>query len=108
MRFSFRFLTGHMNRCLVSRPLCWVLAAVSLPATLGASDSDSQLIGSPLKRTFWARYLQVLQVEEVTRFNYMDRGPGRVTDRDMQYRIRTRFQVNLAPEGNDNGHDDEG
>ncbi len=100
MRFSFRSLTGSMNRCLVNRPLCWVLTAVSLTATLGAGDSASKLNGSPLiERTFWSRYLQVLQFEEVTRFNYMDRGPGRVTDRDLQYRVRTRVQVNLAPEG---------
>lgn len=43
--------------------------------------------------------LQNVGLEQVTRFNYMDRGPGQITDRDLQYRIRARLQLNLTGDG---------
>jgi hypothetical protein len=54
---------------------------------------------SPANQSFLARHLQILQLEQYNRFNYMDDGPGVVDSRDLQYRIRTNTQIDLWGEG---------
>jgi hypothetical protein len=69
-----------------------------LPA-LAEDAPSTQFGGNPFEKTFWSSHFRILEMEQVARFNYMDRGPGRVTDRDMQYRVRARVQINLVGDG---------
>jgi hypothetical protein len=65
-----------------------------------ASDAPSDQPGAVrFLECSWCSRLRILELEQVARFNYMDRGPGRVTDRDVQYRVRARVEFELAGEG---------
>lgn len=46
--------------------------------------------------SFAARHVNILQLEQFVRYNYMDKAPGVVAARDMQYRVRLRSQFNLV------------
>jgi len=49
--------------------------------------------------SYFARHLQFLSAEAGGRFRYVDKGIGKVTDRDVQYKISTRVRVNLIGDG---------
>ncbi len=65
----------------------------TMAATAGAGDDAS---ADPVPGVRVPDRVRFLQLEQVTRFNYMDRGPGVVTDRGVQYRVRARVQVDLS------------
>lgn len=75
-----------------------VMMAMQLPAVAEETPSTPPAAGGSAG-TFWSSRFRVLEMEQVARFNYMDRNSGQVTDRDMQYRVRSRVQFNLIGEG---------
>lgn len=48
---------------------------------------------------FWKQHFNFVTLDIGTRFRYIDANPGRVTSRDQQYRLSTRLQIKLTPEG---------
>jgi hypothetical protein len=44
-------------------------------------------------------YIHIQELQTVIRYNYQDRAPGNIADRDLQYRIRLKAQVDLVPSG---------
>jgi hypothetical protein len=56
--------------------------------------------GALAQETKGAGFINIDELQTVTRFNYMDHGPSEITDRDIQYRIRFRPQINFVPSGN--------
>ncbi len=73
-----------------------LIASLSLAADAGKSGASKP---APPKVSFLAHHLQFLAVENVDRYRYIDKGEDKVTDRDLQYRINTRVQLNLLGEG---------
>lgn len=53
----------------------------------------------PASPTGASRWIQFQTLELATRFRYIDTRPGRVTERDQQYRISSKVQLHLVPEG---------
>lgn len=69
-------------------------------SSLTAAPPQEQDTDSP--ESAWkslARRVNISEVQAATRFNYMDRGPGAVTSRGLQYRLRVGYEVELAGEG---------
>jgi len=86
--------------------LLFLLSVLSLSTDLQAEEAKAPRAGSapaaipaPPPSNFLVRHLQFLGAETVERFRYIDKAPGKVTDRDLQYRISTRVQVNLLGDG---------
>ncbi len=46
-----------------------------------------------------SRFVNIQELQTISRFDYTDRGPGSVSRRDVQYRIRFRPQINVVPSG---------
>jgi hypothetical protein len=97
-----RFRVGRYFRLSLPQPTAlYVLLIISLlvrfPRLAFAEDVQAEV--PPPNPGFLARHLQILEVAQFNRFNYMDSGPGVVNARDMQYRIRTRTQINIAGDG---------
>jgi hypothetical protein len=91
MRFTCRFTIQFL--------VLWF--AWSMPSVAGTEDpgNGNALSPTPVRVSFLSHHLQFLGAENVDRFRYIDKGKGKVTDRDLQYRISTRVQVNLVGEG---------
>lgn len=53
----------------------------------------------PAPITGVARWLHFQTLDLATRFRYVDTHEHRVNDRDQQYKISSKFQLNLVPEG---------
>ncbi len=45
-------------------------------------------------------HIHINELQTIIRYNYQDRGHGDIADRDVQYRIRLKAQIDLAPSGN--------
>lgn len=86
-----------------SRFTIQLLALLISLITSIAWAEEAKATGSPTpvspKVSFLAHHLQFLAAENVDRYRYIDKAAGNVTDRDLQYRISTRVQVNLRGEG---------
>jgi hypothetical protein len=101
-------MTDRLRLFTANRVLQLVLAVVALAAMPPAFADDvpsNETTGDPADNSFWSSKsfwfsrFRILEMEQVLRFNYMDRGPGQVTDRGMQYRVRARLQIDLMGEG---------
>jgi hypothetical protein len=46
-----------------------------------------------------SKHLKFLSADGITRYRYVDKGSGKVTDRDEQYKVSTRVQIDLVGEG---------
>ena len=78
----------------------WLLPALVTPALLSAGDvPDAVSHGSGDSNQVPAWRLKVLDLGWDTRFNYMDQQGGTVTDRGLQYRLRTRARLDLLKGG---------
>src|SRR5712671_5929169 len=91
MRFTDRFTTPFLVLCF----------ALSILSAAWAEDTgnDNAPSPAPSKVGFLSHHLQFLGAENLDRFRYIDKAKGKVTDRDLQYRISTRVQVNLVGDG---------
>lgn len=72
-----------------------MLAAASTGDT--ANDGGSLPVSAHIN--FLAQHLQFLSADGITHFRYVDNNPGKVTARDLYYKISTRVQINLVGEG---------
>lgn len=80
--------------------LCCSLALISSLAFAAEEAAEkSASTTAPSKSNFVSRHFKFVSVDGVSRFRYVDKGPGAVTDRDLQYKLSTRVQLDLAPEG---------
>jgi hypothetical protein len=69
--------------------------ALALPSFAWADDSsDSAPVSAPI--SFLAQHLQFLTADGITHFRYVDNNPGKVTARDLYYKVSTRVQINLV------------
>ena len=60
----------------------------------------SHLLGnSSEKPSFLSRHVSFLGADVITHYRYADAAPGRVTARDLFYKVHTRLQINLGGEG---------
>lgn len=81
-------------------PLWAILVALPAVAPVHAQTQEPPPPSAPpaFTRSLLNR-VHILEAEQVTRFNYMDRESGPVTDRDLQYRVRFVVQTDLAARG---------
>lgn len=77
----------------------WLALSIPSAAWGEGAGNDNAPLPAPAKVSFLSQHLRLLGVEGVTRFRYIDKAQGNVTDRDLQYRLSTRLQVNLVREG---------
>jgi len=85
------------------RTVCRLGIGVALISSLafavdGVADGPAS-IKNGNKSSFISRHFRFVTVDSGSRFRYVDKGPGAVTDRDLQYKLSTRVQLDLAPEG---------
>ncbi len=71
----------------------------TFPPSLAAESSTSEAGNYAGTGSSILSRLHILEMEQIVRFNYMDLQPRQVIGRDIQYRVRSRLQVNLAGEG---------
>jgi hypothetical protein len=72
-------------------------AVAEIPSPEGTAYYDAD---KPMPReTFVSRHFKILGLDGITRYLYSDQARGQVTDREMQYKISTRMQLNLTDSG---------
>lgn len=54
---------------------------------------------APHPVSFLSHHVKFLSTDGFTRYRYVDKGQGKVTDSDLQYKLSARVQVNLVGEG---------
>ena len=79
----------------------WVLAIVFLLAPITAfSEASATDASAPvLPRPRLSNRLRFLTAESVSHFRYVDATEGRVTARDVYYKLSTRLQLNVKGDG---------
>lgn len=66
----------------------------------GNPKTGDAVFGSSAKPvSFLTSRFQFLTLEGDTRFRYLDKGPGNVGDRDLQYKLSTKVQINVTGDG---------
>lgn len=99
MQQSAFFKVGKYRCCL--RVPTTLLTSLLLCGSTFAADSSDAFSDSPKKSALipgWS--LRVLDLGLDARFNYMDRYEGPVTDRGLQYRLRTHTRLDFSKSGN--------
>ena len=82
--------------CLLSLPLV-------LTPTVRADDADVPIVNPVAASTpisFFSRHVSFEVMDGSLRYRYIDSGPQKVTDRDLQYKLSTHVKVNLWGDGN--------
>jgi hypothetical protein len=76
---------------------------LSIFRPLVASAEDAKAAGSsaakPVSVSFFYQHVKFLAVDGINRYRYIDKGIGKVTERDLQYKLSTRVQVDLVGDG---------
>jgi len=74
---------------------------LSIAATASTADpaNGGGSLPVPAHIKFLAQHLQFLSADGITHFRYVDNNPGKVTARDLYYKISTLVQINLVGEG---------
>jgi hypothetical protein len=100
MAHSGAFAARGCARALAGGRLRWILAAfLVMVGLLPAADPGASGGAQGPQPTALLPRIRVLDLGWDTRFNYMDREGGPVTDRSVQYRLRTRVRADLSRSG---------
>jgi len=80
-----------------------VLANDDAAKTTVATKPAEKMTPAPAKPVpaagFWKQHVKFVTLDLGTRYRYMDTRAGKVTSRDQQYRISSKLQIDLVPEG---------
>ena len=87
--------------CRITIEFLVLCFGLSTPSAAWAEDAGNDNASSPAPAAvgLLLKHLRFLGAESVERFRYIDKAKGKVTDRDLQYRLSTRVQVNLVGDG---------
>jgi hypothetical protein len=79
--------------------LVFVAFILLAPALVSAENSPSTAVTSPPKTRLFLNRIRFLTADSFAHFRYVDTAPGKVTARDLYYKLSTRLQINLSGDG---------
>src|SRR5690349_17095869 len=87
------------SRCLFRFLILSFVSSIPAAATTESAASGGGGLSAPKKINFLSHHLQFLSADGISHFRYVDSAPGKVTARDLYYKVSTRIQINLVGEG---------
>jgi hypothetical protein len=68
-------------------------------ANVASPAQPAPVAGSAETPSFVSQHIRFLSADTISHFRYADKGPGKVTARDLFYKVQTRVQVDLIGDG---------
>ena len=68
-------------------------------AILAAPSESNLMANSSAEPSFISRHVRFLSADTIAHYRYVDTGPGKVTVRDLLYKVQTRVQIDLVGDG---------
>jgi len=87
------------SRCLLQFLILTLVSSIPAVGSTENAASDRGGLSAPAKINFLSQHLQFLSTDGISHFRYVDTAPGKVTARDLYYKVSTRVQINLVGEG---------